>query len=124
MEVDKISSKNWSISTAGLGEVVEELEDIGQAVLIVLTTQKGSDPLRPFFGCDVLKWIDRPTSVAVPNLIASMKEALESFEPRIDPETIRIQHEQEEGDPSRLVFSVNWQTVNRSQSQTTSVTYG
>jgi len=89
----QITSADWSLmldSTAaalglatGVGSVVQGLGDIGQCVMIILGTPKGSDPLRPTFGCDLWHFIDMPLTLAVPHVVREVTEALILWEPRI-----------------------------------------
>ena len=55
--VTEIQSAEWSLSTSGFGEVVEGFEDINQCISLIIGTAKGSDPLRPDFGADVLRFM-------------------------------------------------------------------
>ena len=67
-----------------LGLVVEGIEDIKQCVRIILTTTKGSDPLRPLFGSDIWQFIDTPINTAIPNIAAEILNALGKWEQRIN----------------------------------------
>jgi phage baseplate assembly protein W len=88
-----ITSADWSLmidATAtqqglatGVGSVVEGFADVNQCIAIILNTPKGSDPLRPTFGCDIWQYIDAPMTLAVPHLVREVTEALTIWEPRI-----------------------------------------
>jgi phage baseplate assembly protein W len=86
-----IKTNNWQISTVGVGYIAEGLADIRQCLNILLRTAKGSDPLRPEFGCDIFRFIDRPLNFAIPNIKRSIIEAIEIWEKRVTLK--RITHE-------------------------------
>lgn len=86
-----IKSRDWQISTAGVGLVAEGLEDIRQCLDICLRTTKGSDPLRPQFGSDIYQYADKPLSVAIPNIVRSIIEAVQIWETRVVINKVRWQ---------------------------------
>lgn len=83
-KLQDIRSVNWQLSMNTLGLVVEGIEDIKQCVRIILTTTKGSDPLRPLFGSDIWQFIDTPINTAIPNIAAEILNALGKWEQRIN----------------------------------------
>jgi phage baseplate assembly protein W len=83
MKLSDIKAKNWSLSLNDYGQVVEGLAEISQSIMVIVTTRKGSDPLRPTFGSDIYEYIDRPITEAVPRMIKATVEALEIWEPRV-----------------------------------------
>jgi phage baseplate assembly protein W len=86
-----IKSRDWQISTAGVGLIAEGLEDIRQCLDICLRTTKGSDPLRPQFGSDIFQYADKPVSIAIPNIVRSIIEAVQIWEQRVVINKIRWQ---------------------------------
>jgi phage baseplate assembly protein W len=88
-----VISADWSLmldSTAaqlglasGVGAIVQGLGDVDQCIMIILTTPKGSDPLRPTFGCDIWQFIDAPLTLALPHIVREVTESLTIWEPRI-----------------------------------------
>ncbi len=78
-----ISSADWSLKLGALGEVVEGVADVDQCIAIILTTPKGSDPLRPTFGADIWRYIDVPIDIARPAVVRELVDALTLWEPRI-----------------------------------------
>jgi phage baseplate assembly protein W len=82
-DVRSIRSVNWQLQLDTFGGIVEDLDDINQCILTILTTPKGSDPLRPEFAMDVMAYVDKPMDVAIPTLVAQAVEALRLWEPRI-----------------------------------------
>lgn len=101
-----------------IGEVVTEVDDINQCISIILNTVKGSDPLRPLFGCDAFLFLDKPVNVAIPNIIKAIVEAVGIWEKRAVIRT--VQHETAE---DGLTFRIGWETQ-AGQQQTTTVQYG
>lgn len=85
-----INSTMWSMSTTDYGDVVTDLDDIIQCVLIILSTNKGSDPFRPEFGFNLNELVDRPVNFVIPNGKLGILDALAQWEPRV---TVRkIEH--------------------------------
>jgi phage baseplate assembly protein W len=91
-----ISSVDWSLKLdaagepgSGIGYVVQGLTDVNQCIQIILTTPKGSDPLRPTFGADVWRYIDAPINAAIPAIVREVTEAITRWEPRVIVISIR-----------------------------------
>lgn len=82
--VNDMQASDWQLSVEGVGMVVQGLDDIRQCVNLILLTRKGSDPLRPEFGCDMYLYIDKPINTALPLMKKAMLEAIRQWEPRID----------------------------------------
>jgi phage baseplate assembly protein W len=74
---------NEGIGTDTLGQVLTDYDDLAQSIKIILTTPKGSDPLRPEFASNIYRLIDRPLAEVRLLLIREIFEALRNFEPRI-----------------------------------------
>jgi hypothetical protein len=62
---------------------VEGIDDIRQAIAIILRTPQGSDPLRPDFGSRVWMYIDYPIDRARPHIVRETVEAIRRWEPRV-----------------------------------------
>lgn len=106
----KITSVDWSSKLNAWGEVVEGLDDIRQAIQIILTTQPGSVPHRLDFGCDLARYIDWPPATAVPHLMIAAQRALERWEPRALVESIEVKSQAQ---PGHYLLIISW----RPQSQ-------
>lgn len=78
-----ISSADWSLKLGAIGEVVQGLDDVEQCLGIIVTTPKGSDPLRPTFGADLWRYIDFPISAALPAIVRELTAAITTWEPRV-----------------------------------------
>lgn len=88
-----IAARDWSLmldatagggAGSGIGLVVQGLDDVAQCVKIILTTPKGSDPLRPTFGAELWRYVDMPISAVRAQIVREVTEALVLWEPRID----------------------------------------
>ena len=89
--LSEIQSPVWTLSIDGGGAIAQGVDAIRQCIDIIVRTSKGSDPLRPLFGCDVLKWIDSPINVAIPNMKKAILEAISLWEPRVKISSIKHQ---------------------------------
>ena len=78
-----ITSADWSLKLGAIGQVVQGLADVEQCIAIILTTPKGSDPLRPTFGADVWRFIDYPANRALPAIVSELTQAITQWEPRV-----------------------------------------
>lgn len=105
MNLEEINTDAWQFSAATPGEIVTELEDIGQCIMMIIGTQKGSDPVNPLFGVDLMSWIDRPTTVMIPNLIKEITTQVGIWEPRAIVE--KVTYAQEAG---AVTFTLEWTT--------------
>jgi len=83
IKLSDIKATNWQFSLIAGGEVAEGIEDVRQCIQIILTTRKGSDPLRPLFGSDIYKHIDRPVDVAAALISAEILDAINKWEARV-----------------------------------------
>lgn len=77
-------TRNWQVSIDDPLAIVEGIDDITQCVYIILTTVPGSDPLRPMFGSDVYKYLDKPLESVRARIIYAVTEAITRWEKRIE----------------------------------------
>jgi Bacteriophage baseplate protein W len=78
-----ITSADWSLKLGEIGAVVQGVADVDQCIAIILTTPKGSDPLRPTFGADIWSYIDYPIDEALPAIVREITAAITAWEPRV-----------------------------------------
>lgn len=90
MTYTHITAAHWQPALGTCGEVVEGLRDIDQAIRIILTTPKGSDPHRPEFGSDLHLYLDWPTNRVTPHLVREAVDAISRWEPRISVVQVQI----------------------------------
>lgn len=95
---------DWSMSLNEPGKIVEGLADIEQCIIIITSTEKGSDPLRPTFGCNILRYIDKPVTVAGPNILKEILDSVKAWEKRAKITFINYKIEE-----SNIIFSINWE---------------
>ncbi|SED50829.1 GPW/gp25 family protein [Pseudomonas anguilliseptica] len=101
-----ITSAHWQPALSTPGEVVEGLRDIDQAIRIILTTPRGSDPHRPEFGSDINLYIDWPTNRVVPHLVREAVDAIRRWEPRVTVVQVLVEIEDE-----RITLRVQWKVA-------------
>ena len=77
-------TRNWQVSITDPSAIVEGIDDIAQCVYIILTTIPGSDPLRPTFGSDIYKYLDRPLETVKAKIIYAATEAVNRWEKRLE----------------------------------------
>lgn len=112
-----VISSNWSLSLTNQDEIVQGIDDIRQCVYIILTTVKGSDPLRPDFGCGIHTKIDLPVTQLATEGKKDILEALQTYEPRITVTNIKATVEL-----STVTFDVVWKLVNSTAAENTRLT--
>lgn len=94
---------SWQMSITTAGALVTDVLDVAQCIDVICKTQRGSDPLRPDFGIDILAFIDKPITVAVPNLILEVTRAVAKYETRATIKTI-----QPTVDGSTITLAISW----------------
>lgn len=100
--LNDIHSADWQLSLTP-EKVVQGLADIQQCIFVILTTENGTDPTRPDFGCGVYSYIDKPVNFAVPNMKREIAKAIATYERRV--KIIRILHTVEDG---QITFKIEW----------------
>ncbi len=108
-------TKNWQAKIGEIGRRVYGVAEIEQSIRIIITTIKGSVPLRPDFGCDAFLYIDEPITTARPNIVREVTTALTRWEKRIKVESVSVTPID-----AALIISVTW-TI-ETETTTTEVT--
>lgn len=117
--MNKFTPTDWSLDVTTLGARVYGDDDIAQCINIILLTVKGSDPLRPTFGANILQWIDAPVNEAGPQMVKSVIDGIKAWEPRVVVTNVTYRVED-----SNLVFSVYWKRKDSTkQNNKTEVVY-
>lgn len=113
-----ISSADWSLALdapgapgSGLGQIVQGTADVDQCIRIILTTPKGSDPLRPMFAADIWQYIDYPINAAIPAIVREVTQAITLWEPRVTLRGVKVQPVTDDSTQSgaHLEVTVSWQ---------------
>ncbi|MDT4846800.1 lysozyme [compost metagenome] len=102
-----ITAAHWQPTLGTPGDVVQGLRDIDQAICIILTTPRGSDPHRPEFGSDLHLYIDWPTNRVIPHLVREAVDAIRRWEPRVT--VLQVLTEIEE---ACITLRVQWAVAN------------
>jgi len=111
--LNEVRSADWSLALerrGGIGQVVEGIDDVSQCIEIILTTPKGSDPLRPTFGADLWQFIDYPINAAIPAIVRELTEAITLWEPRVKLIAIKagvVRDGAQAG--AQLLISITWE---------------
>lgn len=112
-----ITSADWQLSYTP-GKVEQGIKDVWQCIWTILTTEKGTDPTRPDFGCGIYTYIDKPVNIAVPNMKREIAQAIARYERRV--KIIRILHTVEGdqttsnkgtvslGNGGQITFKIEW----------------
>ena len=94
---------HWQPALGGDGAVTG-LDDLRQAIAIILRTPRGSDPLRPEFGSSLHLYIDYPINRARPHLVRETVEAIRRWEPRLSVVRVAVTQEGDAGVKISVVF--------------------
>lgn len=100
---------HWQLALGGdgpLNGVVQQIADVHQCIRIILTTPKGSDPLRPEFGCDASQYLDLPLDAARPHIVREVRAAL-AWEPRISVDGVTVSQGKEQSG-GHAVVRIAW----------------
>ncbi len=106
-----ISLADWSLKLGAIGEVVQGLGDVEQCLAIIVTTPRGSDPLRPTFGADIWRYIDYPINSALPAIVSELTSAITMWEPRVTLKSVTAS-QVNDGSPqsgAHLEVALSWQ---------------
>lgn len=117
--ITEITARHWQLALGQPGEIVSDLDDINQCIRVILTTPKGSDPLRPEFACDLWRYIDFPIDQAAPHLVREAWDAIEINEPRIDLVSITPRLG---AAPGQIVLRIVWRLHDQTLQHATEVT--
>jgi len=83
------------------------IEDIEQAIALILGTAPGERPMRPEFGCTVHDFVfDTIDAALIGKVQTAVHEALERWEPRI--EVTELDVESSETDAGKLLVTVTY----------------
>lgn len=99
---------NGTLLDDQFNNVVIDIDDINQCISVILTTPKGSDPLRPTFGSNCHDYIDYPVNTARPHLVREIVDALNAWEPRISIIKVTVNMP----DIAAFNVAITWQFAN------------
>lgn len=78
-----VTSGVWCMSLTQSGTILTGIDVWKQRVYIVLNTPLGSDPLRPLFGCDWFRYIDKSVLEAGPKIKKEIIDAITIWVPEV-----------------------------------------
>lgn len=102
-----------------VGELVTGLDELAQALRILINTPVGSRPRRPDFGCDLTSHMDKPGPQAVGAIIREVSRAVAVWEPRITLQTVRVKSLSADGG---LTLAITWTPTTESASSSDDTT--
>lgn len=73
------------------GEIVAQIADIEQEIANLVLTPKGSVPLNPEKGCDLLPYKDLPPEIGIPNMVREVWDGLTVWCKRIIVEDVQVE---------------------------------
>jgi uncharacterized protein len=95
------------VGPRGAPDLVEGMEAVRQAVLLLLSTTPGERVMRPDYGCDLHRLLFAPNDATTAGLaIHYVRRALERWEPRIA--ILRVDAGQDPDQPGVLEVSVDY----------------
>lgn len=110
------NTANWTLSAFDDEGIKTDLDDVAQCIYVILSTKRGSDPLRPTFGTEIWKWIDRPVKLAIPNVIREIYEGVEIWEKRA--KIISIVADNASIATGNVLLKITWQFILSGTAQT------
>ena len=88
-------------------ELIHQEQDVEEAILIILGTNKGERPMRPQFGSDLWRLQFAPNNAATASQAVSyVRDALLWWEPRIG--VLDVTAAPDRRDPSRLLIEIRY----------------
>ena len=100
-----LTARDWQLALGQPAIALTGRDDIAQCIRIILTTPKGSDPLRPEFGSDIWRYLDHPIDQALPHLVCESWDAITRWEPRAALESVKPRLGDE---PQQVVIAIHW----------------
>lgn len=113
MNTVNAASPVWWQPALGYEGRVTGADDIAQSILIILSTPKGADPLRPEFGNQLYLYMDWPVKRARPYVIREAVDAIRQWETRC--EVVRVETI---ADGEHLTLRVRWRVAGGAETST------
>ncbi len=96
-----------SLTPRGSIDMVEDNDDVRQAILLLLSTVPGERVMRPDYGCELHRLVFSPNDDTTAGLaIYYVRRALERWEPRID--ILRLDAGRNPEQPERLDIALEY----------------
>ncbi len=98
---DDIPFRHWSLKVGRAdaetrefppfwGEIVVAMDDLRQSITNIILTPLGSVPTEPLKGCDLLPYLDRHPSIAIPQIKRVIWDAIATWEPRVTVSAVNV----------------------------------
>ena len=111
-------SMGLTLSSLGGVAMVDDLEAVSQAILLLLTTSPGERVMRPEYGCQLFRLVFSPNDETTAGLAMHyVRQALERWEPRV--EIVHLNAERNREYPEYLTISLAYQVRVTQQIETT-----
>lgn len=96
-----------SVGTTGGMAMVSGLEELEQAIFLILSTTPGERPMRPEFGCGLIDYVFAPIEPGTFGEISfRVEEALSRWEPRI--EVVDVTVGPDPADEAKLLIELSY----------------
>lgn len=105
-----IHSLHWQPRLNGDG-IVTDLDDIHQAILIILRTRQGADRLRPEFGSNLHLYLDYPIDRAAAHVVRESVQAIRRWEPRVTVVLVEVRQAAQAHLAVKVVWQINAGTL-------------
>jgi phage baseplate assembly protein W len=115
-----IKYADWTQSYETPGLIVQGINAINQCLLMICTTEKGSDPLRPEFGINYMSYLDRPINQVFTELTVEIAAQIKAWEPRVT--LVKVVPDMTESVNGKISFNIQWKL--NGTIETTKVIYG
>ncbi len=107
---DELIGKGWAfpLRTSATGGIAlaSGIEELEQAIRIILSTAPGERPMRPEFGCGIHEYVFAPANSTTASLVAAaVRDALERWEPRIDVLGVDVRVEDRSRDALYIIIT-------------------
>ncbi|MGH2478237.1 MAG: GPW/gp25 family protein [Ktedonobacteraceae bacterium] len=111
-------SMGLTLSSLGGVAMIDDLEAVSQAILLLLTTSPGERVMRPEYGCQLHRLVFSPNDETTAGLAMHyVRQALERWEPRV--EIVHLNAERNREYPEYLTISLAYQMRATQQIETT-----
>lgn len=106
-----ITTQEWQISAETDGLAVENLASVRQSLLLLINTQRGSVPMRPRFGVDLLGQIDSLAPAVLATISRQIIETVNLFLPSVTITDVRRAYDS----AGRVSITVTWRWAGQTQ---------
>lgn len=94
---------DWQAALGSPGVVLGGIDELDQAVVIIVSTPLRSDAHRPDFGCGASDYLDSPQNVITAHMVREVFAAVERWEPRVRLVSVGVEFEE-----SNVILDINW----------------